>query len=76
MLCTPCLVAPCVIEIGHARVYTVNIRNNPVRVYKFYGTENPVHPKYEISDEQHIYVFKKELNQAIFEISIHHDLKL
>ena len=30
------LVAPCLIEIGHARVYTVNIRNNPVRVYMLY----------------------------------------
>ena len=26
--------APCLIKIGHARVYTVNIRNNLVRVYK------------------------------------------
>ena len=25
--------APCLIKIGHARVYTVNIRNNLVRVY-------------------------------------------
>ena len=33
VLCTPCLMAPCLIKIGHARVYTVYIQNNLVRVY-------------------------------------------
>ena len=27
--------APCLIKIGHARVYTVNLRNNLVRVYNY-----------------------------------------
>ena len=31
--------APCLIKIGHARVYTVNLRNNLVRVYIVIDTD-------------------------------------
>ena len=37
--------AACVIKIGHARVYTLYIQNNLVRVYSYFISQNIIHDK-------------------------------